>query len=57
MDLRIVKLRRLGLELDDAEKLVKGGLDTPAKIRQATNKAIQETGASTANVRARFKKG
>lgn len=41
MDARIEKLARLGIDRTDAGTLVNGGLDTPAKIKAATDQQIE----------------
>lgn len=41
MDARVQKLRMRGVDKADAETLVKAGLDTPAKIKIATDTKLE----------------
>ena len=58
MNARVQKLQRLGLEQADAEALVKAGLDTPARLKAATDKQIEAVPgvgkAKRAELRERF---
>lgn len=44
------KLVKLGVEPDVAEKLVKAGLETPKKIKEATDKAMKDAGVTDAKI-------
>ena len=58
MNARVQKLQQLGLERTDAEALVKAGLDTPARLKAATDKQIEAVPgvgkAKRAELRERF---
>ena len=41
MDARVEKLAHLGVDKVDAERLVNAGLDTPRKIKAATDKELE----------------
>jgi len=56
MDARTQKLKIAGLDLEDASALVQAGIDTPAKIRKATDADLEKAGASKTRVRKKFKK-
>jgi len=41
MDARVQKLRMKGIDLSDVQALVKAKLDTPAKIKAASDKQLE----------------
>lgn len=57
MDPRVRKLTRLLKDRDLAETLVEAGLDSPKKIRQATDKDVEKAlgKSGKGKVRERFK--
>ncbi len=58
MDARVEKLARLSVDRADAERLVNAGLDTPRKIKAATDKQLEAVPgigkAKRAELRERF---
>jgi hypothetical protein len=53
------KFIKLGIDPDVAHKLVEGGIDTPRKIKEATNKALEDAGLTetkVTNLRKRYPK-
>lgn len=53
------RLIKLGIDSEVAHKLVESGIDTPKKIKESTNKALEDAGlteAKVTNLRKRYPK-